>query len=422
MFRERSPALWIALTLPACTGKTIDDTAGVGVDCAGDYDRADLCTAWMMNTSGETAAVLQDADGSAPLVNIQSVSVVEDGGADYAVVVGTGLPSYALTLSADDLDALNSRPRAASDFAGGATSASVGDVVEFGTDIGYNSNSDCNGGAGDGYWPPGPVCAASYALEAHFPLNPTPGAEDCETGLATIGLFVNGVSIFNWSDGFSFDDTGVWDNLAPKFEVYDGDVCGGHAAAGVYHHHSTVSCLTAQLGDDGSGHSPIYGFAADGYPIYGPWYAAGERTQSCWKTRDYDDVSSETGCGEAGARTCLLVDNTDPSQGTVAADAPGPYTSEIVTSLSSNTFVAVSGFFYQDWYFDQECAARGGAALDSHNGHDHDGLGYHYHVTDDFPYLVGPTFYGELADNALTTCGATLGGAGGGGGPGGGAP
>ena len=58
------------------------------------------------------------------------------------------------------------------------------------------------------------------------------------------------------------------------------------------------------------------------------------------------------------------------------------------------------GVYYEDYFFNQTCANQGGVYLDSHNGHSHDSLGYHYHITVDnnnkpvFPYLVGPKFYG----------------------------
>jgi hypothetical protein len=67
----------------------------------------------------------------------------------------------------------------------------------------------------------------------------------------------------------------------------------------------------------------------------------------------------------------------------------------------------VSGLYYEDWYFDADCAAQGGQYLDEHNGHDHDGLGYHYHVTSTFPFLAGPTFYGALNDKTLALCSDT---------------
>lgn len=179
----------------------------------------------------------------------------------------------------------------------------------------------------------------------------------------------------------------------------------------------------------GTGHSPIYGFGADGYPIYGPWHDSGVLAQSCWFTRDYDDLNSATGCGLAGERSCLLVDETDITQGTVAAASSGPKTSDSVTSMSGNTFTATAGYYFQDYYYDAACTAQGIQYLDEHNGHEHDGLGYHYHVTqvdngdgtytDAFPFYVGPTYAGTLDENALAACGTAAGGGPPGGGPGG---
>jgi len=73
------------------------------------------------------------------------------------------------------------------------------------------------------------------------------------------------------------------------FEVYDMDICPGHAAMGDYHHHSFADCVAQLVGDTGADHSPVYGFAADGYPIYSPWEAAGQLAESGWRIRDYDD-------------------------------------------------------------------------------------------------------------------------------------
>ena len=59
--------------------------------------------------------------------------------------------------------------------------------------------------------------------------------------------------------------------------------------------------------------------------------------------------------------------------------------------------------------------------LDEHNGHDHDDLGYHYHITNSFPYFTGPTLYGTVPDASNTACDgvSAMGGGPGGGGPGG---
>ena len=412
--------LCLATALSACSGKDgADDSAATGDDCAaGDYADALLCTAWMLNEDGETAAVLQSDDGSALPVNVTSVGVVTEDGEDYVLVRSTGIPNYTIDITDELISNLDSRPFADTDFTTGETTVAVGETIAFGTDIGYDgSRTGCPGGAGDGWWPPGPECPSEQDNAAYLPLNPEPEAgELCEIGLDTMGVMVNGTSLYHWWDGQSYADQGVWHNLAAKLEGYDVDLCGGHGANGDYHHHTPPSCLALQIGDEGDGHSPVFGFAADGYPIYGWWYADGVEAQSCWKTRDYS-AGSETGCGEDNVRDCLLVDSTDPGAGTTAAEQAGPDTDDTVTSLSGNTFGAVSGIYYEDYYFDADCAVEGGAALDAHNGHDHGEYGYHYHLTTSFPYTPGPYLYGRVHDNSFILCTGT---AGPGGGPGGG--
>jgi len=153
--------------------------------------------------------------------------------------------------------------------------------------------------------------------------------------MGEIATLVNGVSVYGWSDG-QYYASNTWSNIAAVLEYYDVDVCGGHAANGDYHHHGTqargrrrkggvggpqapppffstpntagrrhpkhykgswrsgtgLTCLAAcvdtpwclgdQLGDDGSGHSVMWGIAIDGYPIYGPYQSADTYAQSCW--------------------------------------------------------------------------------------------------------------------------------------------
>ena len=107
--------------------------------------------------------------------------------------------------------------------------------------------------------------------------------------------------------------------------------------------------------------------------------------------------------------------------------------------MSGNDISAASGLYAQDWYFDAALGDGSTAGLDEHNGH----LGglpgfaqptYHYHVTrahdpdrpgefvDVFPFYVGPTFWGELHDNALVGGGGPGAGGPGGAGPGPGGP
>jgi hypothetical protein len=83
-----------------------------------------------------------------------------------------GIPSYEVTITQSILDNLKDRPRAASDFEGGTPSVSVGDVILFGEDIGYDITNPrwCS----LGYWPPGPGCPKNYTNPKTFPLEPAP--------------------------------------------------------------------------------------------------------------------------------------------------------------------------------------------------------------------------------------------------------
>jgi hypothetical protein len=179
--------------------------------------------------------------------------------------------------------------------------------------------------------------------------------------------------------------------------VYDLDVCLGHAASGEYHHHSNSPCLIEYLGDIGDGHSQIYGWILDGFPIYGPYQASGVLAEPCWFARDYS-AASETGC-PSGDRDCQLKDMWDYTQGTTSV-AAGPSITGNVTTTSGNSVSAQSGAYFEDFYYDASCTAQGGAYLDSHNGHDHGDYGYHYHFTMNsegsqiFPYGAGPTYFG----------------------------
>jgi len=210
----------------------------------------------------------------------------------------------------------------------------------------------------------------------------------------------------------------VWLNSAVAWEINDLDICGGHSAGtGDYHHHSFSPCLKEVLNDVGTGHSPIYGWIVDGYPIYGPYQASGVLAKSCWKKRDYSS-SSATGCS-SGTRTCLLVDQYDITKGTKTASCQGPSLTTTLTSQSGNSVSSASGIFFEDYYYDATCFAQGGEYLNANNGHDHDNLGWHYHFTVDssfspvFPYIIGPKYYGCVSTRdcatGSSTCGTSVG-------------
>ena len=110
---------------------------------------------WMVNSTGRVAVVIHD-DAPIP-VNVQSVETVEVDGRLYQRVVATGMPDYVHVVTVADGAFLRERPRPGNDFTSGEPTVVVGDVLQFGSDLGYRSTG-CSRAAGTGYgfWPPAP--------------------------------------------------------------------------------------------------------------------------------------------------------------------------------------------------------------------------------------------------------------------------
>ena len=79
------------------------------------------------------------------------------------------IPYYYHNFTASVIAALNSRPKASTDFVNGKTTAVVGRRYSFGTNIGYIT-IPCQ----LGYWPPGPVCPSAISKTISFSLQPAP--------------------------------------------------------------------------------------------------------------------------------------------------------------------------------------------------------------------------------------------------------
>ncbi|MEM6708473.1 MAG: YHYH protein [Pseudomonadota bacterium] len=385
------------------TTPVVDDGTGTEDDDSG--SEAPDASAWIVNTTGETSMFVTDG-GTFVEVNVLSVSET----ADTISVETNAIPGYVFEVTQPILDWYNDYQAAAYSSTG---VLNLGDTIEFGKDIGLSVSGCAEGG--DGWWPAGgAACADSeQGIVFDFPATPTLATDECATGLGPVGLWVSGVIIYDWQDGFTHNNEGVWSHYALPFRSKGMDICLGHAGGGVgqYHHHSFNECLRQEVGDEGMAHSPVYGFAGDGFPIHGPYHANGELTQSCWALRDYS-AGSVTGCGTDGERTCQLVDELDVSQGTEPV-ASGPTTDELV-GIDYATAVAKAGFYREDFYYDPACTAQGDAYLDEHNGHDHDDLGFHYHttvyadMTPAFPLHFGPNLYGEAGGSF--SCAAANGG------------
>ncbi len=376
-------------------------------------------SAWKLNKNGNTNSLYSattDVSSSAMSSNDLTWSVT-----------ATRIPDYTHPFTSGEILTLNTRPKASTDFTSGKTTAVAGGISTFGANIGYKTSPP---GCSQGYWPPESVCPVKASLSLTWNLQPAAETrtDGCFTPvLGVIGYWVNGVSVFGASDGQSYKSASVWHNSAPEFEVYDLDVCNGHAANGNYHHHHFPRCLQLALGDTGNAHSPVYGWALDSFPIYGPFQSNAVYATSCWLPRDYQ-ATSGTGCSDS-TRSCTLLNPEDVSQGVVSVPvgSAGPSLTGTVTTQSGNVIAASSGVFVEDYYFSPSCAAQGGKYLDSHNGHSHGDLGYHYHVTTNaegeglYPYMAGPKFYGCVSNgaccasqfsgncNSASTCGKSQG-------------
>ena len=137
-----------------------------------------------------------------------------------------------------------------------------------------------------------------------FPRTPVIPVAKTLTGMGVIGILVDGVSIYNTSDGFSYsvangkDATpngnigagdGIWNRDAWPNEFVSFDYALNHPQpSGDYHSHANPIAVRYQLGDNVNydaatkiysentatttfAHSPIIGWMNDGLPYYGPY-------------------------------------------------------------------------------------------------------------------------------------------------------
>ena len=102
---------------------------------------------------------------------------------------------------------------------------------------------------------PNEISAQDFLLEV--PFNPVALTEpSCMGGEA--GILLTGSALFN-----AFDANGA---DAPAHELQDS--CDGHPQnTGIYHYHSLSDCVDDN--EPGQGHSPLVGYALDGFGIYG---------------------------------------------------------------------------------------------------------------------------------------------------------
>ena len=105
-------------------------------------------------------------------------------------------------------------------------------------------------------------------LVFRLPLEPKLADRITRLPMGPIGTAINGVVFFN-----PFEAGGM--NAVEGYsEVWLDSCCGHPSPTGMYHYHKYPSCVKSPFSDDGKQHSPIIGFAFDGFPVYGPWEAS----------------------------------------------------------------------------------------------------------------------------------------------------
>ncbi len=82
--------------------------------------------------------------------------------------------------------------------------------------------------------------------------------------MGPVGLAVNGVVFYNPFDANMIDASNIMDRC-----------CGHPSPDNRYHYHKYPICVNTPFVDKGEAHSPVIGFALDGFPVYGPYESAG---------------------------------------------------------------------------------------------------------------------------------------------------
>lgn len=267
-----------------------------------------------------------------------------------------------------------------------------------------------------------PSLATAQNKIFRIPLAPVQGTGTVATTGGNIGVFKNGVALFDYRDGVAWNNatgalcggpgnptcpggpgtTQAWNRDAIPAERGGFDCAKAHPAMGNYHHHQNPSAFNLDLNilstvcdaypSDGlyvinpTQHSPLLGFAYDGFPIYGAYaYTNTNGTGAITRMKSSYQLKSYP----TGLRT------------------NGPAINQVV---GTQTFF--NGYFREDYEYVDHSGDP--TYLDSHNGRfcvtpEYPAGIYCYFATVDanhnsaYPYAVGPTFYGNITVSTVTS-------------------
>lgn len=214
-----------------------------------------------------------------------------------------------------------------------------------------------------------------------IPRRPVPNNNQrTSTPLGPIGIWRDGVTMFNALDARSYNNQNIWHQNAVVAEASGFDSCLGHPApGGVYHHHQNPRC---HYNVDATAHSPLIGYAFDGFPIYGAYGHANSNGTGGIKRM------------QSGYRLRNITQRRTLPDGTVLQ--PAQYGPDV-----SPTFPL--GLYLEDFQY-----VAGTGDLDQYNGRfaitpEYPNGIYAYYATlnadgsSAFPYILGSQYYGVVA-------------------------
>lgn len=243
-----------------------------------------------------------------------------------------------------------------------------------------------------------------------------------ETNAGNIGNFINGVSLFDYRDGVAWNPNTNsfcggpgnppcpggpsaeqdWNRDAVVYELGGFDCAKGHPAMGNYHHHQNPSAFKLDIevlsticnlyDADGlytinpNEHSPLIGYANDGFPIYGA-YGFINTDGSGGVTRILSGYQLRN----------ITIRNTHADGSSVSLGAPINNTYPLGTFREDYQWVSHPG---ETQYVDEH-NGRFAATPEYPNGT------YAYYATVNenynsvYPYVIGPTFFGDVTSGRV---------------------
>lgn len=248
-----------------------------------------------------------------------------------------------------------------------------------------------------GPWPSNPNLPSNQNFVCKFTRTPVQNTgTPVYTALGNIGLWSNGVAVFNPKDGQYWNGSaftmGVtttgFNRNALVYEGISFDACLGHPApGGCYHNHVSPKCLYNSTLT--TVHSPIIGYAFDGFPIYGAYaYTNTNGTGPIKRMVPSYVLAPSTGSVLLGANSA-----------SAAATATTP-TTRVGGPPVNATYPL--GNMCEDYIY-----VAGSGDLDAHNGRfcvtpEYPSGTYAYFATIDasgnpvYPFVIGPTYYGTV--------------------------